>query len=184
MELFSKKRTRLGGSAAVLGACVVLASCGGSAAVESAEDPETSTEPPASELTVMFESEWPVNHVPPWEDFEVGFSEVTFREVVTAAADMPDGLTLLGDSCEQLQADYPEISECVEDVSRVRDTGPEINPGSLSPDGTLTIPAPDVAIQLSISATNLTDDACFFDAFVEITPGQSDLVVPIEEACA
>lgn len=164
---------------------ILFASCGASSPVETGQDAaDDPVETAPAELTVNIESEWLESHVPPWEDFEVSLREFTIIEQVTAIGDLGDGNNLLGRNCEQLQADNPEVLDCVEDISRSRRDGLRVDPGNFGADGTLTIPSPEAGAILSISATNLVDDACFFDGSVEVDPGQTSATIVLEEACA
>lgn len=170
---------------------LLLAACssGGAddgAAQEASSDTsdQGSDEATALSITVVDESALPDWQPPPWEAFDVELAPVTIREQITAVGESDSGTTPLGSSCDQLLADFPELTGCEEFVDEYPEAGTYVDIGQLSADGMLTIDSPEVASELRIEATDPQDELCSWFGIESIEPGQSTVVVPVALACA
>ena len=122
---------------------------------------------------------------PPWEDFDVTVAAIAFDSRVEAIGELPDGVTsLIGSSCDDLLDDAPEIVECTEETVTFPVRGTEVRLGRLNPDGTLTIPMPDVDSDVSILGISEIDNLCFWSGFATVSPGQTTTAIRVDEACA
>jgi len=141
------------------------------------------TEPGPGELLIEVQHEGG-RGVPLWEDFVVNLGVATFEEQVIAIGDTPDGGALLGSSCDELVAEFPEVTECVEEIDRFSRVTDEIDIGPLNADGMLTIAAPEVDSQLTVEGVNTFDDLCSFFGSASLSVGQTSVVILVDEACA
>lgn len=136
-------------------------------------------------IVVGDESDIPDWRPPPWEQFVVELAPVTIREQTTAVGEGgADGATPLGASCEQLLADFPELTGCQEYTDEFPEEGIFVDIGRLDPDGTMTIESPPVASALRIEAIDPTDELCSWFGYLQLEPNQPTATVEISLACA
>lgn len=169
----------------------LLTSCGGETTSASHDDGSSELtiaidDDGSSKLTIAIDNSFDDEtwQPPPWEQFTVKLAPVTWTDQVTAVGDVGDRNALLGDSCDQLLADHPEVNSCEEHSTRRAETGTYTEVGKLSADGTMTIVSPDRASALTIQAPHPTDDHCGWFGYEEIEPGQIEVVVALGLSCA
>ena len=174
----------------VVCAMLVAACTNGSSASQSVTDdvpsPVDTAEvvaPGPGELVIGVEHDG-ARGVPPWDDFVVQLGVVAEEEQVVAIGDTAEGDVLLGSSCDELLAEFPEVTDCVEEIDRFSSVTNEVDIGPLNADGTLTIAAPEVDSQLTVEGVNTFDDLCSFFGNASLSAGQASVIILVEEACA
>ena len=163
---------------------LLVAACASSVVVDASQGTDDGADPAATELMIEVQQDV-VEGIPPWEEFRVELGQSVTAEQVTAVGDpLDDGSVLLGSSCEELLADNPALTGCVEEVDEFSEVQNNVDIGPLDSDGTLVTSSPEVDSELSIFAVSTTDDSCAFTGRASLSAGQTSAVVLLELECA
>lgn len=122
---------------------------------------------------------------PPWDQFAVELAPVTWVEQTTAVGEgVANGATPLGASCDQLLADFPDLTGCQEYVDRYPQTGTFVDVGQLDPDGTMTIPLTTAPGDLRIHVVDPNDSYCDWYGSEKVEPNQTEVVIGVGLGCS
>lgn len=116
--------------------------------------------------------------------FSVTVAEITYSDVPRAQGVVDGDTFAIGDTCEQLVKDVPEVGECTEYVAGEPAYGVPVDAGNLDQFGQVVLDLPSTDVLVTVGGVSaVADGGCELSGSQISSAGSSGLTVVVDRSC-